>query len=228
MGLCNHLCSVPCGDDLLRNPNVEERRAEILEATIQVVIERGFGAIRISDIAERLGVSTGLIHYHFESKEHLLAEALRYAADADLARLQAEVAQGGSALVRLDRVFTLYQPVEAEPGWMLWIDGWGEALRSPALRKISQELDLAWQQVLERLIREGNHAGEFMCADPHAAAWRLTALLDGLGLQVTVHQGLLSRDDLLDWVRAAACAELGLPSGAFEELSAPAGRSPSS
>jgi AcrR family transcriptional regulator len=202
----------------VRKPTVEERRNEILEVTIQVVIERGFGAIRVVDVADRLGVSTGLIHYHFESKDQLLAEAFRYAADADLRRLHEEVEKGGTAVARLDRVFGLYSPIDAEPGWMLWIDGWGEAMRSPALRSISQDLDLHWKEQLEAIIRDGVQAGEFACPDPHATAWRLTALLDGLGLQVTVHAGLLNRDELLAWVRSAAGYELGVPPESFSRV----------
>jgi AcrR family transcriptional regulator len=195
--------------------NVEARRAEILETTCQVVIDRGFGATRVSDVAERLGVSTGLIHYHFESKDHLLAEAFQWAANADLARLAEEVDKGGSATACLERIFRLYGHVESEPGWMLWIDGWGEALRNPAVRHISEELDLHWQQVIERLVLVGAAADEFRCADARATAWRLTALLDGLGLQVTVHEGMLSRGELLEWVRVAAAADLGMDPSAF-------------
>lgn len=204
----------------MRRPTVDERRNEILEAAIQVVIERGFGATRVADVARRLGISTGLVHYHFESKDQLLAEALRYAASEDLARLREAVADG-TALERLDRVLGLYSPVEAEPGWMLWIDAWGEALRSPDLQKISQALDLEWQEVLEQIVREGVASGEFRCADPHATAWRLAALLDGLGLQVTVHHGLLTRDELLAWVREAAARELDLSPAAFAGAATP-------
>ncbi len=200
----------------VRRPSVEERRNEILEVTCQVVIERGFGATRIGDVAAKLGVSTGLIHYHFESKDQLLAEAFQWAAEADLARLHAEVERGATAIERLERVIRLYGHVEAEPGWMLWIDGWGEALRSPTLQKISQELDLQWQQVMADVVREGVAADEFLCPDPEATSWRLTALLDGLGLQVTVHEGLLTRDQLLSYVRRAAAMELGVPEGSFE------------
>jgi hypothetical protein len=57
-------------------------------------------------------------------------------------------------------------------------------------------------------------AGEFTCPDPDATAWRLTALLDGLGVQVTVHK-VATNGRLLDWVRAAAAAELGLDPGAL-------------
>jgi hypothetical protein len=59
------------------------------------------------------------------------------------------------------------------------------------------------------VIREGVAAGEFTCPDPDAAAWRLTALLDGLGVQVTVHASV-PETQLLDWVRAAAAAELAV------------------
>jgi hypothetical protein len=52
-------------------------------------------------------------------------------------------------------------------------------------------------------------AGEFTCPDPDAAAWRLTALLDGLGVQVTVHRSVPA-PRLVDWVRAAAAAELAV------------------
>jgi AcrR family transcriptional regulator len=201
----------------MRRTTVEERRQEILEVTCQVVIDRGFGATRIADVADRLGVSTGLIHYHFDSKDQLLAEAFHWAAENDLARLHSEVGRGGSAIDKLERVIRLYGHVEAEPGWMLWIDGWGEALRSPALQKISQELDLHWQEVIEAIVRDGVTTGEFTCDDPRATAWRLTALLDGLGLQVTVHDGLLTRDELLTWVHTAAAAELGVAPSRFEQ-----------
>jgi hypothetical protein len=127
------------------------------------------------------------------------------------------VAKVAGPIAQLDHIFRLYTPEEAEPGWMLWIDGWGEALRSPTLREISQALDLQWKCMLEQIIEGGVAAGAFTCRDPNAAAWRMAALLDGLSVQATVHEGLISRTQLLDWVRTAASAELGLPSGAFTE-----------
>lgn len=199
----------------VKRPTVEERRTEILEATAEVVIERGFAATRVADVARRLGVSTGLIHYHFESKDQLFAETFGHAARADLARLAGEVALEHRAVAKLDKIFRLYSPDSAEPGWMLWIDGWGEALRTPALKKLSQDLDLKWKDLLEDVIELGIEQGEFECADIHGTAWRLASLLDGLAVQVTVHEGVISNDDLLLWVRTAASAELGLPISAF-------------
>ena len=200
----------------MKRATVEQRRIEILETTCQVVVERGFAATRVSDVASRLGVSTGLIHYHFDSKEMLLAEALRYAAEQDIARLEQELEQAHTALAKLDTMFTFDTPEVGEPSWMLWIDGWGEALRNPTMRRISQHLDVAWKDRLVSIIVAGVEDGEFTCADPQAAAWRLAALLDGLGVQFTVHEGVLSRSQLLGYVRAAAALELGIAESAFK------------
>jgi AcrR family transcriptional regulator len=203
----------------VRRPTVEERRGEILDATAQVVIERGFAATRVADVARRLGISTGLVHYHFESKDHLFAETFQRAADVDLARLAEEVAKADNAVAKLDVIFRLYSPESAEPGWMLWIDGWGEALRTPALKQLSQDLDLRWKRLLEDIINAGVAAGEFTCVDVHGTAWRLAALLDGLAVQVTVHEDVISNDEALRYVRTAASAELSLPIEAFEAAS---------
>ena len=199
----------------MKRATVEQRRIEILETTCQVVVERGFAATRVADVANRLGVSTGLIHYHFESKETLLAEALRYAAEQDIARLEQELEHAPTALAQLDTMFAFDMPEAGEPSWMLWIDGWAEALRNPTMRRISQHLDVAWKDRLVAILDRGVEDGEFTCPDPQATAWRLSALLDGLGVQFTVHEGVLSRDQLLGYVRAAAAQELGVSESAF-------------
>ena len=148
---------------MAREP-VEARQTAILEATCRVLIERGFAALRIQDVARQLGVSTGLIHYHFESKEQLLEAALRLAGQADLDQLRADVAEARGPVAKLDAYFQAYCPKGAEPGWLLWIDAWGESLRRPELRRISQEFDEASVQVVEDVIALGVADGTFTVA----------------------------------------------------------------
>jgi hypothetical protein len=109
----------------------------------------------------------------------------------------------------------MYEPEDGHPSWGLWIDAWGEAMRVKELAEISQSLDIEWKDVLEGIITDGVAAGDCLCADPRAAAWRLAALMDGLAVQATVHDGVITRRELTDWVRSAAIAELGLPADAF-------------
>ena len=201
----------------MKKQTVEECRTEILETTCEVVIERGFAGTRISDVAKRLDVSSSLIHYHFDSKEQLLAEAFAHYARKDLAEMLAEVESAPSALAKLDRVIHNYVPEGSDDvEWMLWIDGWGEALRNPMMKKISQELDEQSAELLERVIAGGCEAGEFSCGDPRASAMRLTALVDGLAIQFAAHDGMMDRTQLIEHVRTVAAAEVGLASEAFE------------
>lgn len=199
----------------MKRNTVEERRTEILQVTCQVVIERGFAGTRIADVASKLGVSTGLIHYHFDSKEQLLAEAFKHAAREEMVSLEEDLASAPNAVAKLERVLQNYTPAADDLDWLLWIDSWGEALRNKAMRQISQELDLESTGLIERVIREGVETTEFQCPDPSGTAWRLAALLDGLGVQLTVHDNVITRDQIIKHVRMLACYELGLAADAF-------------
>lgn len=187
-----------------------DRRDEILRAAVAQIAERGVAAVRVADVAAGLGVSTALVFYHFRSKDRLVAEAFAYAARRDLDRLAEVAASGGSARRRLVRALRLYHPSgSAAPGWRLWIDGWSAALRTPELRRVCRRLDLRWRDTIAGLIAEGVAAGEFSCADPKAAAWRITALIDGLAVQTTVHHGVLTRKQAETWAYEQAARELG-------------------
>ncbi|HEY7483124.1 MAG TPA: TetR family transcriptional regulator C-terminal domain-containing protein [Streptosporangiaceae bacterium] len=195
---------------------VEVRREEILSAAVREIAARGVAATRTADVAESLGVSTALIFYHFKSKEALLAQAFAWAAQRDLDRLDKALATGGTALGRLKAALRLYQPAgSTSPGWTLWVDAWAAALRSPELRRVSKRLDLRWKDAIADLIAEGVANGEFRCADPHAAAWRITALIDGLSVQVTVHRGVLTRNQATQWAYEQAARELDLQPSDF-------------
>jgi AcrR family transcriptional regulator len=188
-----------------------DRREEILRAAVAQIAERGVAAVRVADVAAALGVSTALVFYHFRSKDRLVAEAFAYAARRDLDRLAEVAGSGGSARRRLVRALRLYHPSgSAAPGWRLWIDGWSAALREPELRRVCRRLDLRWRDTIAEIIAEGVAAGEFSCAEPEAAAWRITALIDGLSVQTTVHRGVLTRKQAEAWAYEQAARELGL------------------
>ncbi|MCU1392213.1 MAG: TetR family transcriptional regulator [Ilumatobacteraceae bacterium] len=206
----------------VKKQTVEERRNEILETTCEVVIERGFAGTRIADVAKRLSVSTSLIHYHYDSKEQLLAEAFSYYARKDLAALDHEIETAPTALAQLDRAIQNYVPEGSDDvEWMLWIDAWGEALRNPLMKKISQELDEQSVALLERVLTAGVTSGEFRCPNPASSALRLTGLIDGLAIQFAAHNDLLTRDGFIDHVRWLAAAEVGVDISAFDVTHVP-------
>ncbi|MEU3841163.1 TetR/AcrR family transcriptional regulator [Streptomyces sp. NPDC028635] len=190
--------------------SVAERREEILRAAVEQIEERGVAAVRIADVAQALGVSNALVLYHFSTKEKLVAAAFAYAAEADLARLRELLGRRTTALRRLRAAVRWYAPTGQAKGWRLWIEGWSAALREPPLREVGRALDRQWKAALAEVVAEGVAAGEFTCPDPAAAALRLTALLDGLAVQLTAYGGTVSRIRAQEWVDEALARELGL------------------
>ena len=199
-----------------RADHVDRRRAQILDAARRVVLERGMANTRVADIAEAVNVSGGLIHYHFATKDELMAEMLRATSDGEIRHLDAIVSGPGTAIERLDRVLRHYIPrTRSDQSWILWIESWAAGLRAPVLREILAELEAAWIAAIEAVISDGVKSGEFACDDPAGAAERLDALLDGLVIRCTLHPQALPRKRVVDHVRAAAAREVGLDRSAF-------------
>ncbi|WP_344396043.1 TetR/AcrR family transcriptional regulator [Streptomyces vastus] len=190
--------------------SVQERREELLRATVEQIEARGVAAVRIADVAAALGVSNALVLYHFSTKEKLVAAAFAYAAEGDLAHLRKLLARRTTALRRLRAAVRWYASTGQAKGWRLWIEGWSASLREPALRDVARDLDRQWKAALTEVIAEGVAAGEFQCPSPMDTALRLTALLDGLAVQMTAYEGAVSRARTQQWADEALAQELGL------------------
>lgn len=191
--------------------SVEERREEILRVAVEQIEARGIGNVRIADVASVLGVSSSLVLYHFSTKELLVSAAFAHAAEADLAHLRKILGRPRlGAARRLRSAVRWYAPTGQAKGWRLWIEGWAAALREPELRRVTHDLDRQWKAALAEVIAEGVAAGEFACDSPEDAAWRITALLDGLAVQTISYKGPLGRARMLEWVDDALVRELGI------------------
>ncbi|MGW4425261.1 TetR/AcrR family transcriptional regulator [Streptosporangium sp. NPDC004631] len=200
-----------------RADQADHRRAELLEATRRVVLERGLASTRVADIARATNVSGGLIHYHFATKDDLITAMLRSTSGAEVQRLKEIVTDPGTAVERLDRVLRFYIPASrSDQSWILWLDAWAVGVREAHVRAILLELEGAWIETLAEVITEGVTAGEFVCDDPEGAAERIDGMLDGLVVRYTLHAGNMSRGRLLHHARVAAAREVGLDPAIFE------------
>lgn len=195
---------------LVTRRSAELRLDALLRTACDVIVARGMCNTRTADVAQAAGVSQALVFYHFATKERLLAQAFDYAAKQDLARLDAVLRSSAAPLDKLKKILKLYAPTGRSKSWAMWIDGWSESLRTPELEKVSRRLDLRWKKALSEVIAAGVEDGSFKCEDPIGAAWRINALIDGLAVQVTVHDRVISRRQLTEWVRLSTARELGL------------------
>jgi AcrR family transcriptional regulator len=191
----------------------DQRRDAIVAAALDVAVDKGLASTTVRDVAARMGTSSGLIHHYFASMDDVLAAAFELVATQDLGTSARAMADADAPLEALRIFFRTYTPADKDWAFQLWLDAWAEAGRRPAVQATSRRLNLEWQALLERTIRDGVASGAFTCPDPAGAAWRILSLLDGLALQVVAHGTTISREDAVSWSMGAAERELGLEAG---------------
>ncbi|WP_300612043.1 TetR/AcrR family transcriptional regulator [Trebonia sp.] len=168
-------------------PHVEEeRRQQILEATWHVIAVSGFRSLRLSDVAKRAGVSSGMIHYYFDTKRDLLKAAFERYYEHSMQRRQWVMETGKGPLELLKLIVESYVPVEDETmeGWHVWSELWVEGLQEPDLQQLNEDFYGQWRRLVAGIIRDGQDAGVIRDGSATELANMLIAMMDGLAIQV--------------------------------------------
>jgi AcrR family transcriptional regulator len=71
----------------------EARPAEIIDAAMDVFIEKGFAAAKLEDVARRAGIVKGTLYRYFDTKEDVFRAVARHVVAANLEAI-AEASQG--------------------------------------------------------------------------------------------------------------------------------------
>ncbi|GCE42308.1 TetR family transcriptional regulator [Rhodococcus sp. USK10] len=165
----------------------DARRTAILDAAAQLIAERGYHSVRISDIAQVVGTSTGAVHYYFPGKSDVLTAALRHAIDNAFDRQSRELKAIDNAHERLLRLIDMQLPRVGplRDEWSIWLQFWAEATLRPELRPFHNTYYARWHETVVKIVRRGQRQGIFRTdVDPETIAQRLTALTDGTAIQV--------------------------------------------
>lgn len=167
-----------------RTPEAEDqRRRQMIEATIAEIADVGFARTTIAGIAGRAGVSTGLVAFYFADKDGLLEATLRHLA----AQLGAAVVERlKAARTPRERILAVIDANLGETQFerriaTVWLAFWAEVPVTPRFRRV--------QRVYERRMIANLIHGFRAFAGP-AEARRLAeataALIDGLWLRATL------------------------------------------
>ncbi|MEE1814757.1 TetR family transcriptional regulator [Streptomyces sp. SP18ES09] len=200
----------------------EARRAEIVETAARVALTEGLECVTLRRIADELAVRPGLISHYFPSAEDLVAEAFSVAATGELDALLPADRPDGTPTQYLARYFALSAGEAYDDISRLWINARHLSRYRPVLRDRVSAQELASDDRIEGLIREGVERGEFRTDDPRAAAIHILVVLDGLGSHANT-----DRSDLPEAVARMAVTtaerELGLAYGSLTEVALPVG-----
>ena len=193
-------------------PKVDHlRKPQIIAAAADVFYERGLLNARVGDIAKRAGTSSPTVLYYFESKDRLFEEVVDQNDREFYARLsegQACHDRAGEKLVHLIEQSSI-APDEISD-YTLWMEFWVRARRDLRVRQNYFRLNRRERELIAEIVREGQAAGEFTGdVDPNEFAVTLSALMDGLGVQVTLGEPEITPERMVERCLALASAELG-------------------
>jgi AcrR family transcriptional regulator len=190
-----------------------EARERILDAACDVIAEQGIEDVRIARIATVAGVSPALVHYHFATREALLAEALEHSFEllGDIRTTRAE-AEHWTAAQRLGWMIDQSLPFAGlgEREWRLWLELWSRAARRPELRPVAARLYERYDAWIAEAVQEAVDNGELPACDVRAVTQRLIARIDGLGLRVLVDDPEMPLERARELALGGLAEELGI------------------
>lgn len=168
-------------------PIRDQRRRELIEATISVIAAHGYAGTTVARVAREARVSVGLMNFHFRSMDRLFAETFRFIA-AEFAAIWREVAApkpGEPPAHRLLRMIEAYfdPRIFTERKLAVWFAFWSDANLRDRFRAAAMRVERRYIRELEQALREVARAQGVAPAAAAAMADALTAAIDGLWLQ---------------------------------------------
>lgn len=119
----------------------QRTRSTILAATVDCLVEEGYGALTTRRVADRAGVAQSTLMHHFPTRERLIVEAVaglaEQLADRTLRELDLSVRHGAEHRAAvLDLAWATFTTPEALAAAQLWGAAWTEPEIAEALREL--------------------------------------------------------------------------------------------
>ncbi len=189
----------------------KQREETVLRAAAQAIAELGYANVRVADIAERAQMTPGHVTYYFPSKNELLLLAIRRSEEQLVDESRERLAAIEDPWERLRELIALSAATgPQDEGWVLWLQVWADGMVDDAVSVEHRQLDLRWFDILVEVIEYGRERGAFHVDEVGDAAEAVSALIDGLSIQVTVGSGRVDRERALRLCELGAARILGV------------------
>jgi TetR/AcrR family transcriptional repressor of bet genes len=186
-----------------RTASREERRQQLIAATIKCISKKGIGSTTLGDVAQEAGLSQGIVNLHFASKENLLNETLQFLAedykiqfDTTLAKASPEAANKLLALMEMD----LKPSVCDRQKLAVWFAFWGEVKSVPTYQKICEAYDRGYDEAINALCQSIIDEGNYTDITAQTVTDALSSMTDGLWLSYLISPKGFDRDVAMDAV----------------------------
>jgi len=164
-----------------------DKAQRIIAAMRSSVGARGAAGSTFDQVAQEAGVSRGLLHYYFGSKERLLAEVVRHDCDLRLAALEQQLARADSLDAIVEVLITSLEAFldqDASDDAALIYEMFSASRHHEEMRAEMAELYRRMREQVGAALREKEREGiAKLRGDADAVASILLALADGMALQ---------------------------------------------
>lgn len=180
------------------------RRQQLIDATIESISKYGISGTTVSTVTALAGLSVGTVSFHFDSKEKLFEETLRFLAEEhrDMWRKVVERADetaSGRLLAIVDSEF--HPQICNSKKLTVWFAFYGEAGYRKAYRKIVTDIDSERWACSKQLCAEIIADGDYAHLEAAHVVDTLEGLFDGFSVNILIYPGEFSREDAKDRVR---------------------------
>ena len=168
------------GDDPLakRERRKEARPGELLDAALDLFVEKGFAATRSEEVAARAGVSKGTLFLYFPSKEELFKAVVRENISGRFAEWMKEFEEFEGSTADMVRycMHVWWQRIGATRASGITKLMISEARNFPELAAFyQQEVIRPGTELVRRILQRGVDRGEFQVLDMDYAVFSITA-----------------------------------------------------
>lgn len=167
----------------------DQRRLQIIEATIAVLLEKGISASSMNDFVRASGLSKGGVYHHFDSKEALLLGVLNHFFDKYFAGMLRPDPPAASALDHLKYMVSGHQEILEKLGEYnaLMVDFFTQSMHHESIKAHFQAQYKLFQATIAELIQQGIEQGEIhQTTDVSAIASGIIGVFDGTSLARTI------------------------------------------
>jgi AcrR family transcriptional regulator len=196
---------------LYRRESEESRRSALIAATQELVAEGGPEAATVRAIAERAGVTPGLIRHYFQSKDELNRAAYRTLMDGMTAKGSDAIEGVGAQPEERLAAFiaaSLRPPVLDAGAVVLWAGYMHKVRSDPDLLAVHESGYLAYRDTLQRLIESLPRDTE--AGQTRREAIACNALIDGLWVEGSLLPSAFGPGEIVTIGLRSAGAILGI------------------
>jgi len=183
-----------------------EKAQRIIDAMRSSVARRGSAGSTFDHVSREAGVSRGLLHYYFGTKEQLLVEAIRRDCDLRLERLEQQLSTAKTSADFIDLMRRSLQETVAEDAEFITLvfELFTLSLRNRDIAEEYADLIRRTREHVARMLAAAQRDGVLrLHAEPEVVAEILFSLGDGIALRMLTEPDR----DYTDTMRAAVtCA----------------------